>query len=97
MDEPRRETLNVGTEEAVVTVAGEPYVIFTFRGYAPVVTVRTEAGEERVLFLSAQSLAAPLEEMRKRNGNRFTGLRFGVRKESTDRFAKYVLREVPAA
>jgi hypothetical protein len=94
MDE-RKDPLVVGTEEQVVTIIMEPTVAFTYRGYVPAVVVRVEqTGEERLLYISAASMANPLESLRKKNDGRFSGIKIGVKKESPDRFAKYIVREV---
>lgn len=94
MDEQRRESLQVGTDEVAFTITSEPFVIFTYRGYVPAVLARLPDGSERVLFIAAASIAMPLEGLRKRNENRFSGIRIGIRKESTDRYAKYIVREI---
>jgi hypothetical protein len=92
--EERREPLAVGTEEQMVTILTEPVAVFTYRGYVPAVSVRVEpTGEEKLLYISAASIAHPLESLRQKNEGRFSGIRIGVKKESSDRFAKYIVRE----
>lgn len=95
MDE-KKEPLVVGTEEQVVTIVSEPTVAFTYRGYVPAVIVQIETGEERLLYISAASIANPLEPIRQKNQGRFAGIKLALRKESADRFAKYIVREVPS-
>jgi len=86
--------LKVSTEWVSVEVISEADVFPTFRGYAPVLHVRIEdTTNESILYISAVSLCERLEELRKQNGGRFTGLRFGVRKESEEHYAKYEVRE----
>ena len=92
--EDAKTNLTVGLEEVTVTVTGEPTVVFTMRGYAPVVPVKTGQGESKRLFISAASMANAIEPMKLKNGGKFTGLKFALKKESTDKFAKYVVREL---
>ena len=44
-----------------------------------------------MLITGIKALAEPLEQFRKANGNLFTGLQFGIRKESKDRLHQYQL------
>ena len=72
----------------------EPYVILTSRGYAPVVDVAINGeADSKVMFISSVSMSQALEDFRLRNGNRFSGIHIKVRKESTDKFAKYIIEE----
>jgi hypothetical protein len=97
MEEKILQPLRVSTGEVVVTILSEPGVVFTQRrGYAPVVRVRLETGEERNLFIGAISLGTPLNNLQKANSGRLTGLKVGLRKESDDRFAPFIVREVSA-
>ena len=73
-----------------IEVLSEPYVIYSGRGYAPVLDVRVESKKiKQILYISARSLAAPLEDMRLDNNGLFTGLRFQLRKSSDARTATY--------
>ena len=47
--------------------------------------------DRKVMFISAASLSQVLEEFRSENEGNFTGIHIKVRKESPDRFAKYVV------
>lgn len=81
-----------GTIWTDLEIVSEPNVILTFRGYAPIVLVRIEkSGITKVLYLSAKSLATPLEELREKNGGKFQGLKLRIRKESDEKLAKYVV------
>ena len=76
-----------------IEVLSEPYVIYSTRGYAPVIDVRVEAKKiTQILYISARSLATPLEEMRLDNNGLCKGLRFEIRKSSDARTATYELR-----
>ncbi len=84
------ENLKVGTEFAEVEVVSEPYVIMTMRGYAPVVDIRTGAARKR-LFIGAKTLGEELEPAVEKQGGKFTGLKFRVKKESADKMSPYVV------
>jgi len=86
--------LKVGTEPLLLRITSEPYVIYTSRGYAPVVDVADcKTSEVFTMFISAASIARKLESLRRANDNSFTGLEFWIRKESNDRMAPYVLEQ----
>ena len=79
-----------GTGWVELEVIAEPTLILTVRGYAPVLRVKqTHNGLEYLLYISAKSLAAPLEACRKSNNNLFAGITFRLKKESKERSAKY--------
>ena len=78
--------------EIDLQVVEEPILILTVRGYAPVVRVQQKNnGLEYMLYISARSIAEPLEALRQSNGNIFSGVNFRIKKESKERNAKYVL------
>ena len=86
------EYLRVGTDPSLIRISSEPYVVFTARGYAPVIEVTDcKSGKSYLLFISARSIAEKLEDLRKANSNRFTGIEIWISKESTDRMARYVV------
>ncbi len=97
---PRQETedwppLKVGTGWIDLIAVAEPIAKYTSRGYAVVLPVRVlSTNLEYILYLSARTLAEPIERLREENDGRFTGLRFRVRKESTDKLAKYIVEGV---
>ena len=95
MDEARKKPISVTTEAVILKVVSEPTVFLTFRGYAPVVEVQLDsepAGETNYLYIAAKSLSEPIEEMRKKNGGKFTGLHLRLRKEAPDKFAPYIVQ-----
>jgi hypothetical protein len=55
-----------------------------------------DTGEEKVLYISSFSISSALEPLREANGDKFTGIRIRVNKESKDRFAKYVVESPDA-
>lgn len=95
MEQKKREFVRFGVEDVVVEIVSEPFVVNTFRGYAPVVDVKVE-GEEgtKSMYISAKSLADSLTPMVDENGGKFTGLKLKIKKESADNRAPYVVEEV---
>jgi hypothetical protein len=88
----QRQILKITSEAVIVTIVSEPYVILTYRGYEPVVDVKVKGKDENyVMFISSQSLSRALEELRVRNNGNFKGINIRVRKESDDKFAKYIV------
>lgn len=82
--------LKVGTEWIELEVISEPDVVLTFKGYAPILRVREiRTGSEYRFYISAKSLAEPLEELKRNNSGIFIGIQFCVRKEGMDKMAKY--------
>ncbi|RME05301.1 MAG: hypothetical protein D6805_00130 [Planctomycetota bacterium] len=88
------EPVKITTEEVHLTIVGEPYVRYTHRGYAPVVNVKVNEKEKKVLFISSASLAAGLQPLVEKQNGKFDGIQIKVRKESNDRFAKYLVTPV---
>ena len=95
MEQKKREFVRFGVEDVVVEIVSEPFVVNTFRGYAPVVNVKVE-GEEgtKSMYISAKSLADSLTPMVDENGGKFTGLKLKIKKESADNRAPYIVEEV---
>ena len=82
--------LKVSTEWIELEILSEPDVVITFYGYAPYLRVRKiKTGAEYRFYISAKSLAKPLEELRNNNNGVFKGIRFSVRKESMEQMAQY--------
>lgn len=87
--------IEITTEPVIVEIISEPYVVLTFKGYAPVVDVLVrEENAPRVLFIGSSSLSHGIEEIRQRNNGKFKGINLRVRKESTDKFAKYIVEAI---
>lgn len=82
--------LKVGTEWIELEIISDVDVILTTFGYAPFLRVqKIKTGTEHRLYISAKSLAEPFEELRKDNSDTFKGIQLRIRKENTDRKAKY--------
>ena len=93
MFKPNFEALKVTTEPVEVEFVSEPYVVYTIRGFAPVVDIQVKGGEKYTLFISPSSLANGLMPFLEKQG-KFSGIRVVLKKDSTDRFAKYVVQPV---
>ena len=91
-DNDRYDTLKVGTEEVELTIVSEPYVVFTHRGYAPVINVDDSEGERYTLYISSSSIARELQPLIDDRAGRFKDLKILVKKESEDKFAKYQVK-----
>jgi len=97
MEKKRREFIRFGVDEVVVEIVSEPFVVNTFRGFAPVVDVKVEGEEEegiKSMYISAKSLADSLTPAVDENGAKFTGLKLRIRKESADSRARYIVEKV---
>lgn len=82
--------LKVGTEWIELEIISDADVILTTFGYTPFLRVQEiRTGTEYQLYISAKSLAEPLEKLRKDNSNTFEGIQLRIRKESADRKARY--------
>ena len=88
-------SLKVGTGWIELEIVSEPDVVLSYRGYAPTLRVRnSRTSLEYLLYISARSLAEPLETLRKNNAGIFKGIRFRIRKESMEQMAKYEIEVV---
>ena len=87
--------LRVGTGWIELEIVSESDVVLTFKGYTPILRVRNcRTGLEYLLYISARSLAEPLETLRKNNAGIFRGIRFLIRKESMEKMAKYEIEVI---
>lgn len=88
-------SLKVSTGWIELEIISEPDVVLGFRGYAPILRVRkSRTGVEYILYISAKSLAEPLEELRKNNSGIFKGIQLRIRKESMEKMSKYEIEVV---
>lgn len=95
MADLKKPKLDITTEPVIFEIVSEPYVVLTYRGYAPVVDVKPrEDNEVKCLYITASSLSQGIEEQRQKNDGKFSGINLRVKKESEDRFAKYVVESV---
>ncbi len=82
--------LKVNTEWIELEILSEPDVVIAFERYTPYLLIRKiKTGAEYRFFISAKSLAKPLEELRDNNNGIFKGIRFSVRKKGMERTAEY--------
>jgi hypothetical protein len=90
----KNETLHVGTDWVEVEILTDPFVILTRRGYAAAVEVEhLSKGGLYTVFVGAVSLAEKLEPIRVARGS-LEGTQIRLKKESTDKFAQFVVEEV---
>ena len=85
----------VNTDWTNFEVVDEPEVVLTVKGYTPILIVK--AGNTDIkskLYIAPKSLAEKLDPLRKQNGDKFKGLKFKLRKESLEKFAKYELEKI---
>ncbi len=90
----RHDALKVTPDKIKLTFTSEPFVVYTFRGYAPVVNVKTGAGEQRTLYISSKSVSDQLHNVVLKNNDEWKDLTVRIWKESADRFAKYLVEEL---
>jgi hypothetical protein len=89
-------TLKIGTGWLELKIVGEPDVLVTFKGYAPVLPVRLIKNDlEYYLYISAKSISEKLEPMRQNNNGFFSGINIAVRKISEDKFSAYDMKLIP--
>ncbi len=83
------EQLKVGVSPRLVILHSDPQLIWTRRGYAPVLEVEDlHRGARYILYISAYSLAEPLEKRRLSVGT-LVGATLSLRKQSADPKSRY--------
>ena len=83
-------SLKVGTGWIELEIISEANIVLTTFGYAPFLLVREITTDiDYRFYISAKSLAIPLEKLRKDNNDLFKGIQFRVRKESAESKAPY--------
>jgi hypothetical protein len=88
-------TLKISTDWIQLIVIGEPDVMITFKGYAPVLPVKLiKNGLDYYMYISAKSLSEKLEPLRQNNNGLFNNLKLSIRKTSEDKFSTYDLKLV---
>lgn len=89
-----REQLKIDIEPLRVLITSEPYVIYTVRGYQAVVDVfEKRKKREYYMFVTARSIADPIENLRVSNSGRLTGIEVWIRKSGSEKTAKYIVEE----
>lgn len=85
--------LRVSADARLLTATGEPYVLFTSRGYQVALPVKDiHTSETGHLLLGAMSLSQGLREIEVRRGS-ICGAAFVVRKMTADKMAPYEVIE----
>jgi hypothetical protein len=86
--------VKVSDSSTLLKFISEPYVIYTKRGYQPVVDVLdVHRGIEGYLFISAVSLSDGLHALSQANNDKLTGVVALVGKASKERMAPYEVRD----
>ena len=89
-----KEQIRIDLEPRRLVVTSEPYIIYTRRGYQPVMDViERKSKREYFLYISAISIASSLEQLRKENAGKFIGIEFWIRKQGTEKYAKYIVED----
>lgn len=84
----------VSTDWTDIQILTDPFVIYTKRGYSPVLLVEELNTEEKcLLFVSAKSLSEFLEKLRKERGA-LVGVNVRVRKRGEEKFSTYEVEEL---
>lgn len=86
--------IRIGEDSTLIQITSEPYVIYTKRGYQPVINIsKVHTGEDGYLIISAQSLSDPLHQLAERNCGRLSKLVLLIKKASRDRMSPYIVSE----
>ena len=89
-----KDQLKIDTEPKRLMVTSEPYVVYTRRGFQPVIDViDVKRRKEYFIYISARSIADALQNMKLDNGDQFVGVEFWIRKESDERMSPYVVED----
>jgi hypothetical protein len=87
--------INIGTAWTAVEVVSEPFLVATFRGYAPMCEVQVvSTGLRYGLLIGSKSITSALEPLRVSNGGQFVGLHLSLRRTGTERTAPYEVRRL---
>ena len=85
----------INTDWTEIEVVGGPEIALTVKGYTPVLIVKIGSSDVKSkLYIAPKSLAEKLEPLRQKNGDSFVGIKFKIRKESMEKFAKYELEKL---
>lgn len=89
-----KDQLKIDMEPKKLLIISEPYVKFTARGYQAVIDVLDKKKKkEYFIYITARSIATPLEQLRLENNGKATGVEFWIHKKSSERKSPYVLSE----
>lgn len=76
-------------------IISEPYVILNNFGYQPAVDILVEDKSiKQFLYISPKSLAKPLDELKIKNDNKFTGIQIKIKKTSAEKTATYEIEKI---
>ena len=84
--------LKVGEGPIRIRLCDEPTVRATFKGYVATIEVEDLYSRTRhFMYIQAKSICEGLEPLRLANDGRFEGICIRIRKESAEKFSKYVI------
>ena len=87
--------IKISVERELLVVASDPYVVYTRRGYTPVIDVEhVHSGLKGFLVITAMSLAEPLHLIQEENGGTLVGTTLSIQKENKSRMAAYVVERL---
>lgn len=88
------EILKIGVEPKRLLVTSNPYVMYSARGYVPILDVlELKTKKEYSIYVSAKSIASNLEQLRSENGGSLVGCEIWVRKAGPEKTAQYIVEE----
>ena len=87
--------IKISVARELLVVTSEPYVIYTRRGYTPVIDVEhVHTGIIGCLVITAISLAEPLHMIQEQNGGSLAGVSLSIQKENKSRMAAYIVERL---
>lgn len=87
--------ISIGTGWTAVRIVSEPFLVVTFRGYAPMCEVEVvSTGLRYGLLLGSKSITAAIEPLRAANGGLFANLHVSLRRLGAERTAAYEVRKL---
>lgn len=94
VSENHKSQLKIDTEPKRLLITSEPYAVYSVFGYTVAVDVlEMRSRRNYFIYISPKSISVAIEELRKGNNGKTTGLEFWLRKESEERSSQYILEE----
>jgi hypothetical protein len=87
--------IKISDSPNVLIINSEPYVIFTRRGYTPVIDVEEiHKGATGYLVITAASLGEPLHRIQSENSGKLKGVSITIQKEDSSKFSSYIVERL---
>ena len=87
--------ISIGTGWTAIRIVSEPFLVVTFRGYAPMCEVEAAStGLRYGLLIGSKSITTAFEPLRAANGGLFANLNVSLRRSGTERTAPYEVRKL---